>query len=314
MGDLQKGVIRCVGNPTERFSEDALRMLRAVRFAAQLGFQIEEQTSQAIEALSPSIARVSAERIQTELVKLLVSKHPEELRTAYQLSLTKVFLPEFDAMMETDQKNKHHCYSVGEHTIAALCQVRQDKILRLAVLFHDVAKPCCRTTDENGQNHFKGHPAVGAELTKAILKRLKFDNDTIEKVCVLVANHDDRPPLTEKNVRHAICRVGVELFPLLFEVKLADTFAQSSYHRKEKLDYIAQYKSLFETVRNEGQCVSKADMNINGKDLLALGMKPGKELGAVLDALFELVLDDPKKNTKENLIEEAHKLIIPFIG
>ncbi len=313
IGDLRRGVIRCVGNPKERFAEDALRMLRAVRFAAQLGFEIEEKTKSAITQLSAAIEKVSAERIQTELVKLLVSKHPEEIRTVYELSLTKVFLPEFDAMMETNQKNKHHCYSVGEHTIAALCRIRQDKVLRLAMLFHDVAKPCCITTDENGQNHFKGHPAVGAEMTRNILKRLKFDNDTIDKVCVLVANHDDRPELTERNVRRAINRVGAELFPLLLEVKEADTLGQSGYKRAEKLDYIRQYRDIFEKVMREEQCVKKSDMKIGGKDLIALGMKPGKEMGTVLDTLFEMVLEDPEKNTRENLIEEAHKLIIPFI-
>lgn len=313
MGDLNRGIIRCVGNPIERFTEDALRMLRAVRFAAQLGFTIEENTKSAIAKLAPSIEKVSAERIQTELVKLLVSGHPEELKTVYGLSLTRVFLPEFDVMMETNQKNKHHCYTVGQHTIVALCNVREDKVLRLAILFHDVAKPCCITTDEKGQDHFKGHPAVGAKMTRDILKRLKFDNDTVDKVCVLVENHDERPMLTERNVRRAVNRVGTELFPLLLEVKEADTLAQSDYRREEKLSYIKEYRRLFEKVIREEQCVKKSDMNIKGKDLIALGMKPGKDLGTVLDQLFEMVLEDPRKNTKENLIEEAHKLITPFI-
>ena len=176
-----------------------------------------------------------------------------------------------------------------------------------------MAKPCCITTDEKGQDHFKGHPDVGAKKTREILKRLKFDNDTIEKVCVLVENHDDRPILTERNVRRAVNRVGTELFPLLLEVKEADTLGQSKYRREEKLNYIKEYKKLFEKVMREEQCVKKSDMKIKGKDLIALGMKPGKELGAVLDRLFEIVLDEPEKNTKENLIEEAHKLMIPFI-
>ena len=313
MEDLKRGVIRCVGNPNERFTEDALRMLRAVRFAAQLGFSIEENTKGAIKKLAPTIEKVSAERIQTELVKLLVSRHPEELKTAYELSLTGVFLPEFDVMMKTNQNNKHHCYTVGEHTMVSLCNIRPEKVLRLAILFHDVAKPCCITTDEKGQDHFKGHPNLGAKKTREILKRLKFDNDTIEKVCVLVENHDDRPILTERNVRRAVNRVGTELFPLLLEVKEADTLGQSEYRREEKLNYIKEYKKLFEKVMREEQCVKKSDMKIKGKDLIALGMKPGKELGAVLDRLFEIVLDEPEKNTKENLIEEAHKLMIPFI-
>lgn len=313
IGDLQRGVIRCVGSPMERFGEDALRMLRAVRFAAQLGFSIEEETKAAIRALAPTIKKVSAERIQMELVKLLTSKHPEEIRTAYELGLTKIFLPEFDVMMGTGQTNKHHCYSVGEHTIVSLMNVRADKVLRLAVLLHDVAKPCCITTDEKGQNHFKGHPDLGMQMAKDILKRLKFDNDTIARVGILIANHDDRPQLSERNIRRAVVRVGEELIPLLLEVKEADTLGQSMYKRQEKLDYIKEYRKLFDTIMEQKQCVKKSDLKINGKDLIALGMKPGKELGEILDTLFDEVLEDPSQNTKENLIEKAHKMVIPFI-
>ena len=169
MADLNSGVIRCVGKAAERFSEDALRMLRAVRFAAQLGFFIEEETKAAIRQLAPSLAKVSAERIQAELVKLLVSAHPKELRTAYETGLTAVFLPELDRMMVCEQHHPHHCYSVGDHTIEALGNVAADRVLRLAVLLHDVAKPLCRTTDENGIDHFYGHPAKGSELGRRYL-------------------------------------------------------------------------------------------------------------------------------------------------
>ena len=185
MGDLKRHVIRCVGIPHDRFGEDALRMLRAVRFAAQLGFSIEEKTRQAVADLADNLQKVSAERIQTEMVKLLTSAHPEEMRTVYELGLSRVFLPEFDRMMETPQITKHHCYSVGEHTIHAMQEVQQDRILRLTMLLHDVAKPVCVTTDEKGQNHFKGHPAEGAEMARVILRRLKFDNETIKRVCLL---------------------------------------------------------------------------------------------------------------------------------
>ena len=180
--DLEKKVIRCVGNPEERFGEDALRMMRAVRFAAQLGFSIEKNTKRAIVELAGNLSKVSAERIQVELVKLLVSNHPEEFMTAYETGLTKVFLPEFDAMIKTPQNNKHHCYNVGEHTIEAVKNSPQDKILRLTMLLHDVAKPVCKSVDEQGIYHFYGHPAKGAEMAKDILRRLKFDNDTIRKL------------------------------------------------------------------------------------------------------------------------------------
>lgn len=169
-GDLERGRIHCVGDAKERFREDALRMMRAVRFGAQLGFSIEENTKKAIRALASSLSKISAERIQTELVKLLVSDNPQEVRTLYETGLTTVFLPEFDAMMATEQNNPHHKYTVGEHTIVSLTHVRGEKVLRLAMLFHDVAKPVCITRDEEGIHHFHGHPGVGSEMTRKILR------------------------------------------------------------------------------------------------------------------------------------------------
>jgi tRNA nucleotidyltransferase (CCA-adding enzyme) len=313
MEDLQKGVIRCVGVPHDRFGEDALRMLRAVRFSAQLGFGIEGPTRQAIADLAENLSKVSAERIQMELVKLLLSANPQEMRTVYELGLSRIFLPEFDRMMETPQNTKHHMYSVGEHTIRTMQEIRPDKVLRLTMLLHDVAKPQCLTTDENGQDHFKGHPAEGAVLARTILHRLKFDNDTTDKVCRLIRYHDDRPAITPRNVRRAISRIGVGNMDALFEVKLADTLGQSMYQRQEKLDYIDAYRQLYSEVLQEKQCVQKKDLAINGRDLLAMGMKPGKELGDVLDALFEKVLDEPELNTRESLLEQANKLITHLI-
>lgn len=300
--DLQRGVIRCVGKAEERFSEDALRMLRAVRFAAQLGFSIEEETRQAICTLAPNIAKVSAERIQVELVKLLVSNHPEHIRMAYETGLTKVFLPEFDRMMGVKQQNPHHIYSVGEHTIEALKHTSADKVVRLAVLFHDVAKPDCVSRDEEGIDHFYGHPQAGAQKTRQILRRLKFDNDTTDAVCRLVQWHDDNPELSERNVRRSIHRIGLGQYPRLFEVKRADILAQSVYRRDEKLAYVADYERIYETIMEKEQCLTIKDLAVNGSDLMEAGMQQGKELGVVLKALLERVLDEPELNTKEQLL------------
>ena len=192
LSDLKKKQIRCVGDARERFTEDALRMMRAVRFAAQLGFSVVPDTLAQIRALAHRLSMISAERIRTELVKLLVSEHPDQLKILYESGLTDVFLPEFSALMETPQQSRHHGESAGEHTIASLCRVRADKVVRLAMLFHDIAKPLCRTTDENGEDHFYGHPQVGAEMTKKILRRLKFDNETTRRVVSLVRLHDER--------------------------------------------------------------------------------------------------------------------------
>lgn len=308
MQDLQDGVIRCVGEATERFSEDALRMLRAVRFAAQLGFSIEKATYDAICTLAPTIARVSMERIMVELVKLLTSDHPEEMRTVYACGLSTVFLPEFDAMMETPQHTVHHQYSVGEHTIHALMAVPAERILRLTMLFHDVAKPVCRTTDEAGNDHFYGHPEIGAEMTGQILRRLKFDNDTIRSVKRLVRFHDMRPVLQEKNVRRSIVKMGLESFPEIFAVKRADTLAQSMYMRQQKLDAIDQFEALYDRIIEKQVCVQKKDLALNGKDLLELGVPQGKKVGEILDLLFAQVIEEPAKNTREELLTEAKRL------
>ena len=211
-------------------------------------------------------------------------------------------------MMETPQITKHHCYSVGEHTIHAMQEVQQDRILRLTMLLHDVAKSVCVTTDEKGQNHFKGHPAEGAEMARVILRRLKFDNETIKRVCLLVRYHDDRPAVTPRNVRRAISRIGVENMEALFAVKRADTLAQSMYERQKKLSYIDAYEETYREILKEHQCVQKKDLAINGRDLIAQGMKTGKEMGEVLQALYEQVLDEPQLNNKETLLALALQL------
>ncbi len=313
VGDLKRGIIRCVGRATERFSEDALRMLRAVRFSAQLGFVLEEETRTAIVELAPNIAKVSAERIQMELVKLLTSNHPEEIRTAYETGLTAVFLPEFDRMMETAQNNPHHCYTVGEHTLMALQGVEADKVLRFTMLLHDVAKPVCRTTDENGTDHFYGHPQKGSEMARMILRRLKFDNDTTDRVSALVRWHDDNPELSPRSVRRAISRIGLERYPALFAVKRADTLAQSMYRREEKLKYLHDYEMLYQEVMEKQQCLTIKQLAVTGSDLIEAGMQPGKEIGSVLKKLLELVLEDPELNTKEKLLKQVHNLRTPLI-
>src|SRR5699024_707196 len=171
MKDLNHHLIRCVGDSWERFSEDALRILRAVRYSAQLNFPIEKETAQAVRELAPTLEKISAERIQAELVKLLVSPHPERIQDAYELGITKVILPEWDTMVGVEQNTPHHKYDVAQHTLHALKNVKRDKILRLTMLFHDMGKPSMRTTDENGRDHFKGHALVSEEIARKAMRR-----------------------------------------------------------------------------------------------------------------------------------------------
>lgn len=314
MQDLADKVIRCVGNPIERFSEDALRMLRAVRFAAQLGFTIDEATKAAIRELAPTLAKVSKERIAVELVKILVSDHPEELRTAYQLGLTRVFMPEFDVAMETIQNNHHHKYTVGEHSIVAMQHVQPERMIRLIMLLHDLAKPVVLTTDDRGYDHFVGHTQAGADMAKGILRRLKFDNATIDFVYRMVKHHDDRPPMDNMAlVRRRISEIGLENMPMMIEIKRADILAQSEHEFESKMAYVDDLERAYKEVLEKNYCVNKKDLSVNGKDLIAMGMKPGEEIGVVLDLLFDIVINDPKLNEREKLLERANKLITPFI-
>ena len=314
VGDLERKVVRCVGNPRERFAEDALRMMRAVRFAAQLGFSIDEETKLAIKELAPTLAKVSKERIAVELVKILVSDHPEEIRTAYELGLTRVFMPEFDVAMETEQHNPHHKYTVGDHSIVAMQHVQSERMIRLIMLLHDLAKPVVLTTDDNGYDHFVGHTQAGADMAKGILRRLKFDNATIDFVYRMVKHHDDRPPMDNKAlVRRRISEIGLENMPMMIEIKRADILGQSDYQFESKMGYVDDLEKAYLEVIEKNHCVDKKDLSVNGDDLIAMGMNPGQEMGVVLNLLFEIVLNDPKLNEREKLLERAHKLITPFI-
>lgn len=305
--DMENQVIRCVGNPMERFQEDALRILRAVRFSAQLGFTIEENTREGIRSLAPNLKNVSAERIQVELVKLLVSPHPDYLRTAYETGITKEFLPEFDACMKTEQNTSHHCYNVGEHTLHSLLNIRADKVLRLTMLLHDMGKPVVKKTDEAGRDHFKMHGQKSEQMAKTILRRLKFDNDTLNKVCRLVKWHDARPLPEMAAVRRAVNKIGEDIFPLYLEVQMADMMAQSTYRRQEKEERIRGVKKCYEEIMEKKQCVSLKTLAVTGRDLIAAGCRPGPELGDILDGMLEHVLEYPEENTKERLMELLKK-------
>lgn len=307
MEDLDEGIIRCVGSPEERFSEDALRMMRAVRFSAQLGYEIEPATKAAIRKLAPNLTHVSAERIQVELVKLVESMHPDYLRVAYETGITRVVLPEFDLCMETEQHNPHHCYTVGEHMLHSMLAVSSNRYLRLAMLLHDIAKPEKKKTDEQGIDHFHGHQEASEEMAKVILRRLKFDNETIRIVSRLIGFHDYRFPAERRSVRRAVWKVGEDLFPMLLQVKEADTMAQSLYERKEKLEWIAKVEKLYREILKDRECLSLKDLAVTGRDLIRAGCAPGPELGRILNEMLQDVLEHPEHNNKEYLLQSIRQ-------
>lgn len=320
--DLKQGIIRCVGVAKERFSEDALRILRAFRFSAQLDFSIEEETLSAAKELAGTLKKISAERIYAELVKLLMSEHPGRLLTAYECDITEVILPEFDRMCETPQHHPAHYTNVGLHSLDTTRLVKrmaeyagedgysseEFRYLRLAALFHDVGKNECRSTDEDGVDHFYGHAEKGAEAVKKILRRLKADNATIDTVSRLVRFHDYPFVPEERPVRRAMHKIGSDLFPLLFELRRGDLVAHAEPYRTEGPENLRKVWQVFSGIKAREECTSLKELAVNGSDLIAAGFAPGKELGEVLNRLLAQVIETPEMNTKEILLEAARRL------
>lgn len=342
IGDLKRGIICCVGDPGMRFDEDALRMLRAVRFSGQLGFHIEAGTRQAIVERAKHLEHISAERIRVELMKLLLSKHASEIQEAYETGMTAVFLPEFDRMMETDQQNPHHIYNCGEHSVhgievinhffgcndgvwdssivptevdqvakrlAADCSEKEHQILCLTLLLHDVAKPLCKVVDDEGVGHFYGHPAKGSELSGKILKRLTFDNETIHAVERLIYSHDDQIQPQPKSVRKAMSKLGKELMPLLILLQFADILSQNPLTFEKKLARVLGVERSYWEIMEAGEPLTVKDLAVGGSDLIALGMSPGPRFREILQALLAIVLEEPEKNNREILLDYVKQQI-----
>lgn len=310
--DLQAGIVRCVGRADDRFDEDALRMLRAVRFAAQLGFAIDKEAQDAIKRQACFLKDISAERIQVELTKLITSDHPEMIKICYELGMTAIFLPEFDEMMATPQNNPHHKFNVGDHTVEALKHIDGDKVKRLATLLHDVAKPATRTTDDKGIDHFYGHYEKSAEMAEAILRRLKYDNHTIKGVKHLIAWHDfrwdDETYAGMAKVRRLVSKVGIDYFEPLLELQRADILGQSTYLQDKKLKVLDETLAIYQEVKRNHDCLSIKDLNIDGIALIRIGIPAGKRMGIILEKLLDMVIEEPKLNQRGILLELAKKI------
>lgn len=303
--DLRRKVIRCVGTAAERFDEDALRILRAIRFSAQLGFDIEKNTREAMTKKARHLQNISAERIQAELIKLLTSEHPEKLHEAYELGITEVILPEYDAIVGVSQNTPNHIYTVDKHTMIALKAVEATPVLRLTMLMHDMGKPAVKKTVEDGRDIFYRHPEVSARIAKTILKRLKFDNDTLDKVVRLVKWHGLKYNAEAVDVRKALNRVGRDIFDDFIKVQTADVLAKSPAVIERKLELLKEKTALYHQIIEENQCFEIKSLAINGRDLIAAGIEAGPLLGAVLERLTEEVIEDQSLNTKEKLVARA---------
>lgn len=299
--DLENKIIRTVGNPEKRFSEDHLRILRAVRFSSQLDFTIEDYTYEACKALSDSLKYISAERIRDELFKILLTLKPSNgIRLMLGLGIVDIIMPELLGTIDFDQRNPNHDKTVYEHILCVVDNTPPVLSIRMAALLHDVAKPLTFTIDEKGIGHFFGHDKQGAEISKEILTRLRCSREFIEKVTKLVKEHMYHGSIKEKGIKRQIRRVGeADIFDLM-ELRKADMKCKNE---NKDISALEDKEKQIRDIINNKEPYQKNHLNINGNDIIGLGFKPGKVVGEILDYLVEKVLQHPEFNEKEKLIE-----------
>lgn len=302
--DLERGLLRCVGEPDRRFGEDALRILRGLRFSACLGFTPEAETAASIRKNRELLRDIAPERVWVELSRLLTGQWAAKVLRAYP-EVVGVFWPELLPMVGFDQRTRHHCYDVWEHTLHALAAVEPDVILRCTMLLHDVGKPETFTLDDRGHGHFKGHPARSAALAENMLRRLRVDNATRETVVRLVKWHDRNIPRTDQGLRRALRDLGETDLRRLLAVKRADNLAQA---HQDLLGEIDRAESILDRLLAEGACVSLRQLAVDGRDLTALGLR-GPAVGQVLTALLDAVVDGETPNERTALLERARTLL-----
>jgi len=307
--DLKDGIIRCVGKADERFKEDALRIIRALRFASVFGFTIEKETSESIHHNKNLIKNIAKERINVELCKLLSGKGVKEILKNYS-DILSVMIPEIKPMIGFQQNNPHHKYDVWEHTIAAVENSVSEPIIRLAVLLHDIGKPECYTCDGRGIGHFYSHGEFGAKIAEKILRDLKFDNQTISDVCQLIKYHDADISENSKFIKKWLNKIGIVQFERLLLVKQADVMGQSDYLKEKKLKTLANIQSTMSKILEEKQCFTLKQLAVNGNDLIKIGIHDGKIIGEILNWLLEQVMENQLENKKDTLIIAAKKIII----
>lgn len=305
--DLKNKIIRCVGDPDRRFNEDALRILRALRFASALDFEIEEKTAQSLLKNRALLGNISEERIAKELLKLVCGKGAKRILTDFAPVLFEI-LPELQPMYKDSHDNPHHCYDIYEHTLIAVESIDSEPTLRFAMLLHDCGKPAVKKFDENGVAHFYGHQRISAEISAQILARLKVSNKFRDEILFLVSNHDrwELYENTEKMPRY-LSKFGLDGVLKLLKVMRADVLAQSPEYRY-RLDQISDAEEIAKNLAAQKPCLSLRELQINGRTLMDIGIPQGRKLGAVLAQLLDEVIDGVTKNTQEALTTRAREI------
>ncbi|MBQ3417180.1 MAG: CCA tRNA nucleotidyltransferase [Ruminococcus sp.] len=306
--DLEYGVIRCVGDPEKRFGEDALRILRALRFASVFNFTIEPQTQNAILKLRNTLSDIAAERIVAEMNKLLCGENVASVLRRFKFVFA-VFIPELSSTFGFEQNSPHHNRTVFRHLVASVKNIEPDPILRTAMLFHDIAKPLSQTTDERGKSHYKNHPMLGAAMAEKIMKRMCYPNHFIEEVTTLIRHHDDRIKSDPVIVKKYLGLLGEDMMKKLLKVMRADVYAQSMYKREEKLSNLDAVEVETERILTSGECYQLKMLAVSGRDIIHLGVASGKQIGEILNTLLNMVIKGEIDNSREELLTEAKKMI-----
>lgn len=304
--DIEKRIIKCVGDAEKRFEEDALRILRALRFSSGLGFSIDESTSDAIHKQKCLLKNISAERLNAEFKGIVCGKNAENVLRSYR-DVIAVFIPEILPCFDFQQHTRYHKYDVWEHIIHAVgSSVNREKV-RIALFFHDIAKPECYKPDEKGVGHFKGHPLASAEKTHNIMTRLRFSKRFVRDVTALISHHSDELN-SRSELRRLIGEIGAENVLDLLDVQRADTLAKNDFCRERLQKSDNQEKTVREIIENH-ECTSLKDLAVNGNDLIMLGFS-GIQIRETLERILEAVFSDKIENQHSVLIDYA-KLLKP---
>ena len=304
VNDIENKMIRCVGDPDVRFNEDALRIMRAIRFSATLGFEIEEKTAESIRKNKHLLKNIAAERIRVELEKLLLGKDAEKILLEFSDVIFEI-IPELKATYGLQQNCPYHIYNVWEHIVKSVAVSEENKYIRLAMLLHDIGKPQMKTTDENGQDHFKGHAKISSDIAFEILKRLRYDNKTISTVTKLIFHHDDRLYNAPQNIKKHASKYGFEFLYMLDKVSRADILAQNP-EITDRLSVCDEYIEELKKLEKENLCLKISDLSIDGNDLVSLGYK-GKEIGETLEKILDKILKGELENSKEKILNYLNK-------
>lgn len=305
--DLSDKIIKCVGNPDFRFNEDALRIIRALRFASVYNFEIDDETAKSIHKNADLLNYIAVERISVELNKLLSGNGAEKILNNYR-DVIAVFIPEIKPMFDYNQHTKHHNRDLWHHTIYAVKSIDNTPLLRMSMLLHDIGKPKACKRDEDGTCHFKGHPKYSAEMAENILRRLKYSNDFMETCITLIKYHDVRFSGSKRQLRHVMSAIGDKNVELLLKIQRADIMAQSDYKHKEKLEKLNLACQTYKEILADKDCFTLKQLKINGNDIKNLGLSEGIKIGKILKILLSLVIEDKIENEKSALIKKAEEI------